>query len=226
MAAAAFHSGVSENDGGATTASFVASGVYYRVISVHVGRVTLHAWTPTGAMRTSLIDQVVLRRGAMEDLLLPVLLESTASARTDTVVASSPEDELIQRLEVNPSALSLLSLTRFYVGRPCYRSAHSPDPPSAISPYVSSYAGMQLKFGADRVVVSPLPFSRRQQQQQPSSSSPSPSDSLSKTLVAAVPRGSTDDVPQLTLESRGSVCFSVDGGMHYLSVGITHFSED
>ncbi|KAG5507875.1 hypothetical protein JIQ42_07166 [Leishmania sp. Namibia] len=223
-AVAAFHSGVSENDGGATTASFVASGVYYRVISVHVGRVTLHAWTPTGAMRTGLIDQVVLRRGAMEDLLLLVLLESTASARTDTAVASSPEDELIQRLELNPSALSLLSLTRLYVGRPCYRSAQLPDPPSAISPYVSSYAGMQLTFGADGVVVSPLPFSR--QQQQPSSSSPSPSDSLSKTLVAALPRGSTDDVPQLTLESRGSVCFSVDGGMHYLSVSITHFSED
>ncbi|CAJ1985887.1 serine/threonine protein kinase-like protein [Leishmania donovani] len=224
-AAAVLDSGVSEDDGGTATAFFMASGVYYRVISVQVGRVSLHAWTPTEAMQADLIEQVVVRRGAREDLLLPVLLKSTAHAETAVAVASSPEDELLQRLELSPSALSLLSLTRFYVGRPCYRSAQSPDPASAISPYVSSYAGMQLNFGADRITVSPLPLSRRQQQQQQQPSSLSLPDSLSKTLVAALPSGNTYSVPHYTLESRGSVCFSVDGGLHYLSVGIAHFTE-
>ncbi|CAC22694.1 conserved hypothetical protein [Leishmania major strain Friedlin] len=220
-AAAVLGSGVSEDDGGTTTAFFVASGVYYRVISVQVSRVSLHAWTPTEAMQADLIEQVVLRRSAREDLLLPVLLKSTARAETTVTVASSPEDELLQRLELSPSALSLLSLTRFYVGQPCYRSAQSPDPASAISPYVSSYGGMQLNFGADRITVSPLPGQGQQQL-----SSLSPPDSLSKTLVAALPSGNTYSVPHYTLESRGSVCFSVDGGLHYLFVGIAHFTEE
>lgn len=183
-AAAMLDSGVAEDDGGTTTAFFTASGVYYRVISVQVGRVSLHAWTPTEAMQADLIDQVVLRRGAREDLLLPVLLKSTARTETAVTVVSSPEDELLQRLELTPSALSLLSLTRFYVEQSCYRSAQSPDPASAISPYVSSYAGMQLNFGAHRITVSPLPLSRQHQQQQQSLLPPT--DSLSKTLVAAL----------------------------------------
>ncbi|CAJ1005513.1 hypothetical protein Q4I28_000833 [Leishmania naiffi] len=80
-------SGVSENDVGAATGFFVDSGVYYRVMPLQVARVSLHAWTPTNAMRANLFEHVVLRRGTMEDLLLSLLLESTASAWTAVTIA-------------------------------------------------------------------------------------------------------------------------------------------
>jgi hypothetical protein len=211
-----------ENEVGAVTAAFLWYGLYYRVLGVQVDQVSLHPWTPTDAMKADNINHVVLRRGAEEDLLLPVLMEAKGATAVPLSEKQnsdlSPEDELLQRIERSPSAMSFLSLTRFYVGRPCFRSATAPKPAAAISPYVSSYAGMQLNFSADAVTVAPLSIDQR---------SPSvAAASLNRTLVAALPSGDSLTVPQFPLEMRGSVCLSVDGGLRYLAVGIAQYTED
>ncbi|KPI84177.1 hypothetical protein ABL78_6766 [Leptomonas seymouri] len=212
-----------ENEMGAVTPAFLWDGLYYRVLGVRVEQVSLHAWAPTDAMKSDNINHVVLRRGAEEGLLLPVLMEPTSAFSSSSPSANlSPEDELLQLIQQSPSIMSVLSLTRLYVGRPCFRSASEPTPATAVSPYVTSYAGMQLNFSADAVAVSSL----LTEQLDSHAATAATAASLNKTLVAALPSGDGLQVPQFPLEARGSVCLSVDGGRHYLAVGIAQFTED
>ncbi|KPA75512.1 hypothetical protein ABB37_08409 [Leptomonas pyrrhocoris] len=220
-----------ENEMGAVTSAFQWYGVYYRVMAVQVDQVSLHAWTPTEAMRADNVNHVVLRRGGEEDLLLRVLMGATPSASPSSASSSSlsndlsPQDELLQRIQRSPSAMSLLSLARLYVGRPCYRPASAPPPVTAVSPYVASYAGMQLWFSADAVSVAPLLM---EQHASDSANAPSAAaaGNLNESLVASLPSGDGLPVPQFPLTARGSVCLSVDGGRQYLAVGIAQYTED
>ena len=212
-----------ENDVGALTPAFLWYGLYYRVMGVEVDQVSLHPWAPTAAMAADNVNHVVLRRGVEEDLLLPVMIGATSAAATTSSAALSPEDQLLQGIERSPSAMSLLSLTRLYIGRPCFRYSSAPQPPTAVSPFVSSYAGMQLSFSADAVTVGPLAVDESASE---TSSAAITATTLNRTLVAALPSGDDLPVPQFPLKSRGSVCFSVDGGLQYLAVGIAQYTEE
>ncbi|XQJ24417.1 hypothetical protein NXY56_000307 [Leishmania guyanensis] len=167
-------------------------------------------------MRANLIEHVVLRRGTMEDLLLSLLLKSTASTWTAVTIA----DKLRGRTPPASRAEPVCTLAAFPDSL-----LRGPAVLPACGVTGSSQRCLTLRFPPTRVCSSSLTptespgrrcpcagysSSRRRHRRHTALARPS-----SRRCRAATP-----------MTSCSTVCFSADGGLHYLSVGIAHFTED
>ncbi|EKF30321.1 hypothetical protein MOQ_005871 [Trypanosoma cruzi marinkellei] len=192
---------VSDEDGRTHALAFLPTGFFFQVLDVTVTSVSLHRAIPSDVAEQNGIRHLVFCRGN-ESMTLLVTIESGMEGKEtndnfDSVDAYSVEEQYINMLNV-PGALSFFRLAKFRLGRPC--NVLDPQEPAAT---VTSLSNLTATFANNKVRIW--------------------TEDGSDAVIFVVPLH-TERNETVEPWSPSSLCFSVDGGRHYMSVGISYIS--
>ncbi|PWV12387.1 hypothetical protein C3747_51g252 [Trypanosoma cruzi] len=192
---------VSDGDGTTNVFAFRPSGFFFQVLDVAVTSVSLHRAIPSDVAEQNGIRHLVFCRGN-ESMMLVVTIEpgmkgKEATEDFDSAHVYGVEEQYINMLNV-PGALAFFRLAKFRLGRPC--NVLDPQEQAAT---VTSLSNLTATFANNKVRIW--------------------TEDGSDAVIFVVPL-QTERNETVEPWSPSSLCFSVDGGRHYMSVGISYIS--
>ncbi|RNF20271.1 uncharacterized protein Tco025E_03843 [Trypanosoma conorhini] len=188
-----------ENAGATPLHAFRPSGLFLYVLNVAVTSVSLHQPVPNVVAEQNGIRHLVVRRGAAPVMLLATVETAARDAAAAVGDACSAEERYMRMLNA-PGALALFRLAKFQLGRPC----GAPDPQQPAASTAAALSALTATFDNNSVLHV---------------ATGEGADAVGFAVPLHLAGNETVEP-----SAPASLCFSVDGGRHYVSVGISYIA--